>query len=91
MVDHFGNVILDLYAETLAAALDHPLDGDTGFKLDTPNGPVTEFHTTYGAAANRPFLLINSSGYLEIAIAGGHAGRTLNLEAGQTLTLTLGA
>jgi len=45
--------------------------------METPGGRVTQFHRTYGAAGREPFLLINSSGYLEIALAGGRADHYL--------------
>ena len=60
-------------------------------RLETPGGSVAEFHRTFadGRGAG-PFLLINSAGYLEIALWGARADAALGLSLDSRPVLTPG-
>ncbi len=79
-IDRFGNVILDLKPARL----------DVGrLRVDTPNATVSAVAATYGnAPAGEPFLLRNSGGYLEIAVAGASAAEWTGLEVGMTVRIS---
>ena len=90
MIDHFGNVILDLPAEAVSLVLGRPLDEQTSLTVSTPGGIVTRFQRTYGSpSSGDPFALVNSAGYLELALAGSRADRRLDLRPGAFVELTL--
>ncbi len=79
-IDRFGNVILDLRIVTVDLAR---------IRVETPNGTVSSTAHTYGnAPANVPFLLVNSGGYLEIAVAGASAARRTGLDLGMTVQVS---
>ncbi len=81
-IDRFGNVILDL--KITAVDL-----GRFRVRVDTPNGTVNSTADTYGnAPANEPFLLVNSGGYLEIAVAGASAAQRTGLDMGMTVQVS---
>jgi S-adenosylmethionine hydrolase len=90
-VDHFGNAVLDVRTSELVTTLGRSPDAGAAWRLETPAGPVTEFHRTYGEAGERPFLLINSAGYLELALRDGSAAEQNGLSVGAVLDLTLSA
>jgi S-adenosylmethionine hydrolase len=82
-IDDFGNVVLDIHRDALGAGLGGRL------RLETPQTAIETFHRTYGEApAGEPFLLINSAGYLEIALRDGSAASALGLGLGMSLLLT---
>ena len=82
-VDRFGNVVLDVTAEALGALLGHAPDESTELQLAAEGGSVERFARTYGETAGRePFFLVNSAGYLEVAVAAGRADETLGLRIG---------
>jgi S-adenosylmethionine hydrolase len=83
-VDPFGNVTLDMTAREL----DRFLDGARP-RLESPGGTVEEIRRTFqeGSGAG-PFLLVNSAGYLEIAVREGRAVDELELSLGMRLSLT---
>lgn len=90
-VDHFGNVVLDVRVETLTSVLGHPPAPDTAMRLVTEAGQVTRFLETYGHAGGRePFFLVNSAGYLEIAVESGRADDVLGLRPGTHPELKVG-
>ena len=90
-VDHFGNVVLDVRVETLTAVLGHPPAADTAMRLVTETGQVTRFLSTYGHSGGRePFFLVNSAGYLEVAIDSGRADEALGLRPGTHPELKVG-
>jgi len=90
-VDRFGNAILDLPSRACDAALGAALSEDTTLAVRTPGGTVTRFQRTYGAAPHAdPFLLVNSAGYLELALFGARADRRLGLRSGMLVELTIG-
>lgn len=84
MVDSFGNLITNISADDLR---------------DAPRGEQTVIacggHTTRGVARSygeRPprtlLALVGSSGYLELAIAGGHAAKTLGADIGSEVAIS---
>jgi S-adenosylmethionine hydrolase len=90
-VDHFGNVVLDVRVETLTAVLGHPPAPQTPMRLVAEGGQVTRFLETYGqASGTEPFFLINSAGYLEVAVDSGRADDALALRAGTHPELKVG-
>jgi S-adenosylmethionine hydrolase len=91
LIDRFGNVVLDLPAEAAASALGRPLDEDATVLVSTPGGIVSRFRRTYGLpSSGEPFMLVNSAGYLELALAGSRADKRLDLRPGAFVELTLG-
>jgi S-adenosylmethionine hydrolase len=90
-VDHFGNVVLDVKVETLTAVLGHPPAPETAIKLVAEDGRVSRFVETYALGGGRePFFLINSAGYLEVAVEAGRADEALGLRPGTHPELKVG-
>jgi S-adenosylmethionine hydrolase len=90
-VDQFGNVVLDVRVEALTSVLGHPPGPETAMRLVTESGQVTLFLETYGHASGRePFFLVNSAGYLEIAVESGRACDVLGLRPGTHPELKVG-
>lgn len=90
-VDRFGNVAVDAHTRDLEALLGQPPGPACALHLETPGGSVAEFHRTFadGRGAG-PFLLINSAGYLEIALWGARADAALGLSLDSRPVLTPG-
>jgi hypothetical protein len=83
-VDRFGNAVLDLPADRLPAWL----DAGTGLprlSAALPSGTVvSDVRRTFGdGPPGAPFLVVNSAGYLELAIREESAARRLALVPGQ--------
>ncbi len=79
-VDRFGNVALDLSRRRLEAWLG---ERALALRVETPGGEVSSVRRTYAEAeGSAPFLLLNSAGYLEIAVREGRADRALGLARG---------
>jgi S-adenosylmethionine hydrolase len=90
-VDRFGNVVLDLTVTELTALLGHAPDRESPVLLRCEGGEVRRFARTYGVAEGTdPFFLINSAGYLEVAVREGRADRTLGLRSGMHPELLVG-
>ncbi len=90
-VDRFGNVVLDVTTEALTALLGHPPDDRSFLHLATEGGEVTRFVRTYGdPAPPEPVLLVNSAGYLEVAVPAGRADIALGLRVGMHPALRIG-
>jgi len=90
-VDHFGSVVLDVRIEALTSVLGHAPDEQTSLRLSAERGQVTRFRTTYARAEGaEPFFLINSAGYLEVAVRGGRADEALGLRSGMHPELRIG-
>ena len=90
-VDHFGNVVLDVRLETLTAVLGHVPDRESTLRLAAEGGQVTRFAPTYARAESpEPFFLINSAGYLEVAVNAGRADLALGLRRGMHPELRVG-
>jgi S-adenosylmethionine hydrolase len=91
-VDHFGNVVLDVTAERLASALGQPPTEGSALRVATARTEVAVVRQTYARSVEGiPFLLINSAGYLEVAVNAGRADEALGLEAGMEVDLIVGA
>ena len=91
LVDRFGNVTLDLSVEQLTAWLGAAPSAGAGLRLSTPRGEVSRFGRTYAEAGGAdPFLLVNSAGYLEVAVDRGRADECLGLHRGMELQLEAG-
>lgn len=90
VVDHFGNVTLDLSRRGLAAAGGTDSTPPRIFVV-TPGGPVSGPVRTYAEAdADRPFLLFNSADHLEIALREGRASEKLALRPGVEVEVSVG-
>ncbi len=74
--DHFGNAVTNIRRGDLNAVFLR----QGGVHLAQQN--LGRIQKTYGRDASRPLALINSSGYLEIAVPMGSARMTLGLTAG---------
>lgn len=87
-VDRFGNVILNLSRPAMEALMERVkasvLSATAGGRR------ITALHATYGEAPpGTPFLLYNSSDFLEIAVNQGRASDLLALRAGDIVDLSL--
>jgi len=90
-IDDFGNVTLDVHRDALVSALGDSPGADRSLRIETKQADISSFHRTYGEApTGEPFLLINSAGYLEIALRDGSAESALDLSLGMNLLLTAG-
>ena len=74
-IDHFGNAITNIGSLAKSVTRVH-VAGKTAPK-------IVEFYRQ--GAPSEPIALIGSSGFLEIAINGGHAARTLDLQVGDVV------
>jgi S-adenosylmethionine hydrolase len=89
-VDRFGNAVLDLRAEWIGAG--SGTDDAPAIVVRTPGGEIDRLHRTYGEAeGDSPFLVVNSAGYVEIAVNGRDAADRLGLRPGDTLDVRLGS
>lgn len=68
-VDRFGNVITDIEASRLRPP----------FELRVGDLTLDRVEKTYGSAAPGPFLIVGSSGFIEISIANASAAERLQL------------
>lgn len=90
-VDHFGNVVLDVTATALTAVLGHAPDIDSPLALRAEGGDVTRFCTAFAAGgSDEAFFIVNSAGYLEVAVDGGSAAERLGLRRGMHPELQIG-
>ena len=59
-------------------------------RVETAGGVVDVLRHTYGdVEGDRPFLLFNSAGYLEIAVREGRASDRLRVRAGDEVAITV--
>ncbi|MFX0063750.1 MAG: S-adenosyl-l-methionine hydroxide adenosyltransferase family protein [Candidatus Hermodarchaeota archaeon] len=77
-IDHFGNAITTIKEFTPAFAFEIQI-GSQRYTL--------HLSKTYEQGGNVPFLIVGSSGTLEISIKGKSAAQYLNLRVGQKITL----
>jgi S-adenosylmethionine hydrolase len=85
-VDAFGNLMTNLTAEDVPAAM----AASGAIKLAINGKAVTKIVQTFGlGAAGEPVALFGSAGYLEIAVNRGNAARTLGANRGAEVTLDL--
>ena len=83
-------MILDVTAEALHSALGCPPHESSRLRLDAPGGSVTRLTRNYaGTGRGGPVLLINSAGYLEVAVEGARADQRLGLHPGGVAQLTV--
>jgi hypothetical protein len=79
-VDRFGNAITNLQGERLELGAE-PVKATA--KVLLPGGKRCPVKGFYGAVATgKPVGVVGSTGFLEIAVHGGHAGRELGLRVG---------
>jgi len=85
-VDAFGNLMTNLTAEDVPAAM----AAAGKIKLQIGNTRVEHLAQTFAqGAAGEPIAVIGSSGFLEVAVNRGHAARTLGAQRGTEVTLEL--
>ena len=77
-IDRFGNVITDIEAARVPFAT---------FALRAGGHIIDRIERNYGDAAAGPFLIIGSSGHLEISIANASAAERLGIERRQRVEL----
>lgn len=90
-VDRFGNAVLDLPSEPLAAWRD-AATGRLRLSAALSSGTVVfEVRRTFGdGPLGAPFLIVNSAGYLEVAMREDSAARRLALAPGQEVEIIPG-
>ncbi|NEQ53301.1 MAG: SAM-dependent chlorinase/fluorinase [Leptolyngbya sp. SIO3F4] len=78
-IDHFGNAVTTVHSQLLTSQSWYVQVGDH----------TIPSHTTYGnAKLGKALALIGSHGYVEIAVNGGSAAETLNVDIGDSVELT---
>lgn len=86
-VDHFGNAITNFTRNDVPALF---AEQTPAFKLKAGEKEVSRLVRAYAeGAAGELFVILGSSGYLEVATNRGGAARLLNLDRGAELTLEL--
>lgn len=86
-VDHFGNAITNFTRNDVPALF---AEQTPAFKLKAGEKEVSRLVRAYAeGAAGEFFVILGSSGYLEVATNRGGAARLLNLTRGAELTLEL--
>jgi hypothetical protein len=102
-IDHFGNIItsighLSLNADT-CAELDAAFVKEVMNIFRIPNACSIRLHKTHiqglhhtysDAPLNEAFALINSDGFLEIAVRSGNAARQLDVQIGDPVEIVFG-
>jgi S-adenosylmethionine hydrolase len=89
--DRFGNVAVDADEERLRACLGCRPEPGAEIRLRAGNRDVTRFLRTFGDSGDSgPFLLVNSAGYLEVAIRDGRAADELHLAPGDLVEIVVG-
>jgi hypothetical protein len=82
--DHFGNLITNFHVDEFADIRTRPFEMQVGIqKLDRL---AQNYAGQEGAA---PFVIVGSSGYLEVAVNQGSAAKTLGCGAGSPVELTV--
>lgn len=88
-VDRFGSVVLDVTLETLKRVLGREPAGSL-VRVKSASHETSRFLRTFVDSGDaEPFLLVNSAGYLEIAVRDGRADERLELRAGDSVELFL--
>ena len=83
-VDHFGNLISSLPVDALAGA-----DSRIGWHLSVCGRTVSLVGTYSEAEPGEPLALVNSAGFLEIAIRGGSAATFFNCGVGEPIKMEI--
>lgn len=78
-IDNFGNLITDIRADDLSQS-------QKAMSIEVGDQLITGLSHTY-AGGKDLLALINSSGYLEIAVRGGNAATQLNSKVGDDVTV----
>lgn len=87
-VDRFGNVILNLTRSAIGALMEKI--GARAFTAKAGATTIAKMAATYGEGpSDAPFLLFNSSDFLEIAANRSRACDIVGLKTGDTIELTL--
>ncbi len=82
--DHFGNLILNLYAAAFPGLETKP------FQLLCGQTTITHLNATFAEGApGEPLLIVGSSGYLEVVVNQGSAAKVLGCAAGCPVDLTM--
>jgi S-adenosylmethionine hydrolase len=90
-VDRFGNVVLDVHVDSLTALVGEAPYRTSALRLRTPAGEIDRCLRTFAdAVGDEPFLLVNSAGYLEVAVQRGRADLVTGLVPGARPVLTVG-
>jgi len=85
-VDHFGNLLTNIGRELLSAAA--PAGGGRRFQVRVAGQRIQGVFTHYAAAAEGCLMaLVDSDGYLEIAVRGGSAADRLGAGPGDAVVL----
>lgn len=85
-IDRFGNIITSLSAKALGLNMHNILQQDLKWKFEIGHQKIRNISLTYSDVESGEFLAyIGSSGYLEIGIRNGNAGKSLNAFIGQLI------
>jgi S-adenosylmethionine hydrolase len=85
-IDAFGNLLTNLTAEDLPAAM--AAAGKINLRIGTAQ--IEKLEQTFAqGAAGEPVAIIGSSGFIEVAVNKGHAARALGAQRGTEVTLEL--
>ena len=86
-VDNFGNLITNLTPEDVPQVV----GGGAKFKITVGSREIDKLSQTYAHGAPGEVLaVIGSSGFLEISVNKGHAGKSLGLQRGAEVMIQLG-
>jgi S-adenosyl-L-methionine hydrolase (adenosine-forming) len=82
--DHFGNLATNFHIDQFASIRTHAFSLNAGLKA------ITRLALTFSECApGELFVIIGSSGYLEVAASQGSAAKALGCSAGSPLELTI--
>jgi S-adenosylmethionine hydrolase len=76
-IDHFGNLVTNIRPEHIPALTERPFEARLGpHRIGTVTGNYAE------AEAGEPFLIVGSSGYLEVSMREAPAAKLLGCAVG---------
>jgi len=78
-IDHFGNVITDV--ERARMPFEH-------FGLRVHYSIIRDLRTDYRSEGHEPFLIVGSTGMVEISVGGANAAEMLHLKRGDQVEIT---
>ena len=81
-IDHFGNGITNLRAESLCPTGERPF---TSIQINSVTVPIVR--TFSDVEPGEALAYVGSGGYVEIGIRGGSASVKLHIETGGTVTM----
>lgn len=83
-VDRFGNLITNLHIEEFPEVQTRPFELNAGLQQ------ISRLGSTFSACSpGELFVVVGSSGYLEVAVNQGSAAKTLGVTGGSPVELTL--